>query len=132
MGDYYVPLQRAVNITDKDGDIVNRMCGEPHYVPVNTSKFDTIEMLIKNDIGENTSFFFKGETRTRTNGNGLRMGANFEFRDRSGTFGDTPILHVERIPDYGQAKLKVKRSMIRALARLEPLTPCTTGRRLTK
>ena len=56
VGDYYASLLRAVNITDKDGDIVNKIYGEPHYVPVNTNKFDTIEMEIKNDIGENVSF----------------------------------------------------------------------------
>ena len=30
--------------------------GEPHYVPVNTSKFDTIEINIKDDTGRNVSF----------------------------------------------------------------------------
>ena len=56
VGDYYVPLLRAVNITGKDGDVIMKYYNEPHYVPVNTSKFDTIEINIKDDTGRNVSF----------------------------------------------------------------------------
>ena len=37
VGDYYVPLLRAVNITGKDGDVIMKSFGESHYVPVSTS-----------------------------------------------------------------------------------------------
>ena len=53
-GDYYVPLLRAVNITGKDGDVFMKHYGEPHYVHVNTSKFDTIEINIKDDTCQNS------------------------------------------------------------------------------
>ena len=56
VGDYYVPLLRNVNITGRDGDVILKTYGEPHYVPVNTSKFDTIEINIKDDSGHNVSF----------------------------------------------------------------------------
>ena len=56
VGDYYVPLLRSVAIEGNDGDIVMKTYGEPHYVPVNTSKFDTIEINIKDDLGENVTF----------------------------------------------------------------------------
>ena len=32
--------------------MVNKIYGKPHYVPVNTNKIGSIEMEIKNDIGE--------------------------------------------------------------------------------
>ncbi len=56
VGDYYVPLLRTVNIQGHDGDVIMKSYGEPHYVPVNTSKFDTIEINIKDDTGHNVSF----------------------------------------------------------------------------
>ena len=56
VGDYYVPLLRAVAIKGDDGEIITQSYIDPHYVPVNTTKFDTIEINIKNDIGENVSF----------------------------------------------------------------------------
>ena len=56
VGDYYVPLLRNVNIQGKDGDVIMKYYSEPHYVPVNTSKFDTIEINIKDDTGRNVSF----------------------------------------------------------------------------
>lgn len=56
VGDYYVPLLRSVSIQGHDGDVVMKTYGEPHYVPVNTSKFDMIEINIKDDTGRNVSF----------------------------------------------------------------------------
>ena len=50
-----MPLLSAVNITGKDGDAIMK-CYGLHYVPVNTSKFDTIEINIKDDTGQNVSF----------------------------------------------------------------------------
>ena len=51
-----MPLLRAVNITGKDGDVIMKSYGEPHYGPVNASKFDTIENNIKDDTGQKVSF----------------------------------------------------------------------------
>lgn len=56
VGDYCVPLLRTVSIQGSDGDHIVKVYGEPHYVPVNTSKFDVIEINIKDDTGENVSF----------------------------------------------------------------------------
>jgi hypothetical protein len=56
VGDYYVPLLRSVNIGGNDGDVVTKSYTEPHYVPINTSKFDTIEINIKDDTDHNVSF----------------------------------------------------------------------------
>ena len=56
VGDYYVPLLRSIGIQGQDGDIVMKTYEEPQYVPVNTSKFDTIEINIKDDTGENVAF----------------------------------------------------------------------------
>ena len=56
VGDYYVPLLRTVAIRGDNGDLIMKTFDQPHYVPVNTSKFDTIEMNIKDDQGENVAF----------------------------------------------------------------------------
>ena len=56
VGDYYVPLIRTVAIEGEDGDLIMKTFNDPHYVPVNTSKFDTIEINIKKDTGEDVAF----------------------------------------------------------------------------
>lgn len=56
VGDAYVPLLRTVFITGFHGQMVNNIYDAPHYVPVNTDTFDTIEINIKNDLNENVSF----------------------------------------------------------------------------
>lgn len=56
VGDFYVPLLRTVAIEGQDGDHILKSYDEPHYVPVNTSKFDTIEINIKNDTGDDVAF----------------------------------------------------------------------------
>ena len=56
VGDYYVSLLSAVKIPGKGGYVIMKYYNQPHYVPVNTSKFDTIEINIKDDTGQNMSF----------------------------------------------------------------------------
>lgn len=56
VGDAYVPLLRTVYVSGEQGEIVNTIFDSPHYVPVNTSKFDTVEINIKNDMNEFVSF----------------------------------------------------------------------------
>ena len=56
VGDYYVPLLRSVPIEGVDGEIITKTYHDPHYVPVNTTSFDSMEVNIKDDTGENISF----------------------------------------------------------------------------
>ena len=56
VGDAHVPLLRTVYVEGEHGQIINTIFDSPHYVPVNTSKFDTIEINIKNDMNELVSF----------------------------------------------------------------------------
>ena len=56
VGDSYVPLLRTVGVQGQDGDVIIKAYGEPQYIPVSTNKFDTIEINIKNDVGEAVSF----------------------------------------------------------------------------
>lgn len=56
VGDAHVPLLRTVYVKGNQGETINQIYDSPHYVPVNTSKFDTIEINIKNDMDELVSF----------------------------------------------------------------------------
>lgn len=56
VGDAHVPLLRTVYVEGTQGQTINKIYDSPHYVPVNTSKFDTIEINIKNDMDELVSF----------------------------------------------------------------------------
>lgn len=56
VGNYTVPLLRAVPVQGRDGNIETKSYNIPHYVPVSTKKFSTVEISIKNDVGENISF----------------------------------------------------------------------------
>ena len=56
VGDAYVPLLRTVFLSGRHGQMINHIYDAPHYVPVNTDTFDTIEINIKNDMNENVSF----------------------------------------------------------------------------
>jgi len=56
VGDTRAPLLRIIDAAGKSGDDVHRAFDKPRYVPVQKKKFDSIEILIKNDIGENVSF----------------------------------------------------------------------------
>ena len=56
VGDYYVPLLRAVKIEGEDGDHLIKVYNQLQYVPVNTSKFDVIEINIKDDQDQNVPF----------------------------------------------------------------------------
>ncbi len=56
VGDVYAPLIRSVAIGGKRGEHVIKSYGEPHYVPVNTKKMDSIEINIKDDTGHIVPF----------------------------------------------------------------------------
>ena len=55
VGDAYVPLLRIVDARGKDKQIITKTYAQPHYIPVMKS-FDTVEINIKDDTGEDVSF----------------------------------------------------------------------------
>lgn len=56
VGNHSVQLLRTVALNGKRGDHVIKTYGEPHYVPVNTSQFTTIEIDIKDDTDQLVPF----------------------------------------------------------------------------
>lgn len=56
VGDATVPLLRIVAVEGEDGDIVTKTYDRPHYVPVNQSHFDCLEVHISSDLGRFVSF----------------------------------------------------------------------------
>lgn len=56
VGDSYVPLLRIVEAKGKDKQIITKTYAQPHYVPVFSKSFDTIEINIKDDTGSDVSF----------------------------------------------------------------------------
>jgi hypothetical protein len=56
IGDTFAPLLRTVFITENRGKTVDTIFDSPHYIPVMQSKFDVIEVNIKNDLNELVSF----------------------------------------------------------------------------
>jgi len=55
VGDALVPLLRIVNITGKTGDVVTQTF-RPYYLPINKLEFNTIEVLLCNEFGEEIHF----------------------------------------------------------------------------
>ncbi len=55
VGDSLVPLLRIVNITGMEGEVVTQTF-RPYYLPVNKLDFDTIEILLCNEFGEEILF----------------------------------------------------------------------------
>jgi hypothetical protein len=55
VGDSMVPLLRMINITGADGDIITQTF-KPYYLPISKLDFDTIEILLCNEFGEELSF----------------------------------------------------------------------------
>ena len=56
VGDVRVPLLRVVNIAGKEGAIISRMYQNIQYVPILRKQFDTIEIDIRSDFGQNVAF----------------------------------------------------------------------------
>lgn len=57
VGDAYVPLLKIVDMEQNtQGDVINREYSAPHYIPLETKQFDTIEMYITADTGKRLSF----------------------------------------------------------------------------
>jgi len=55
-GDYKVPLLRIVPVTSKHGDLCCVKYDKPHYIPINRSHIQTIEINLRDDTGELISF----------------------------------------------------------------------------
>jgi hypothetical protein len=56
VGDTEAPLLRIVDAGGKSGEDVCRTCDRPRYVPLQKKRFDSIEIVIRNDIGEPVAF----------------------------------------------------------------------------
>ena len=56
VGDVMVPLLRTVPIVEKNPSSVFRIYDKPHYIPLNRFSFDTVEILLCDDLGQTLSF----------------------------------------------------------------------------
>jgi hypothetical protein len=56
VGDTTAPLLRIVNVTGKNGDNVHEVYEKPLYVPLQQKNFDSIELDIRNDVGDSIPF----------------------------------------------------------------------------
>ena len=56
VGNTLAPLLRIVPTSNKERDIVHCIYQTPHYVPVSRNSFNTVEILLKNHLGETLSF----------------------------------------------------------------------------
>lgn len=56
VGDFDVPLLRIVSVQGKDGETVDRDFIRPHYLPVASNAFQTIEISIMSEMGVPVQF----------------------------------------------------------------------------
>lgn len=56
VGDTLAPLLRIVEVTGQKGEMVHIQYDQPRYVPLQKKEFDSIEIDIRNDLGESISF----------------------------------------------------------------------------
>lgn len=56
VGDTMAPLLRIVEITGQKGEMTHIQYDQPRYVPLQKKHFDSIEIDIRDDLGENISF----------------------------------------------------------------------------
>ena len=56
VGDTVAPLLRIIEVTGQKGEMVHIQYDQPRYVPLQKKEFDSIEIDIRNDLGENISF----------------------------------------------------------------------------
>ena len=56
VGDTRAPLLRIVDIEGENGTMQVRRYERPRYVPIQKKQFDSIQIIIRNDIGEPISF----------------------------------------------------------------------------
>ena len=56
VGDTKAPLLRTVETTGENGGIIHRTFDQLRYIPLQKKNFDTIEILIRDDLGHPVSF----------------------------------------------------------------------------
>lgn len=56
VGDIKAPLLRVVNSGGEAGDVVTRYYERPRYVPLQKKSFDSIQIIIRDDLGEKIQF----------------------------------------------------------------------------
>ena len=56
VGDVMVPLLRAVPIVEKKPSSIFRIYDKPHYIPLSRLSFDTVEILLCNELGQTLPF----------------------------------------------------------------------------
>lgn len=56
VGDVMVPLLRIVPAGDRNTDVVHHIFEKPNYIPLSRFQFNTVEILLTNDIGTPLSF----------------------------------------------------------------------------
>ena len=56
VGDTTAPLLRIVEIGGQKGEMVHIQYDQPRYVPLQKKEFDSIEIDIRDDLGEKISF----------------------------------------------------------------------------
>jgi hypothetical protein len=56
VGDIKAPLLRVVNSGGEVGDVVTRYYERPRYVPLQKKNFDSIQIIIRDDLGEKIQF----------------------------------------------------------------------------
>ena len=56
VGNIKAPLLRVVDSGGEAGDVVTRYYEKPRYIPIQKKAFDTIQILIRDDLGEKILF----------------------------------------------------------------------------
>ncbi len=56
VGDIKAPLLRVVASGGETGDVITRYYERPRYVPLQKKSFDTVQLVIRNDLGEKILF----------------------------------------------------------------------------
>jgi len=56
VGDTKAPLLRIVDTTGSHGDIIHRTFEEPRYIPLQKKHFDSVEVDIRDDLGNAVAF----------------------------------------------------------------------------
>ena len=56
VGDKLTPLLRVVPVAGKSGDMVTRTYQNVHYVTLQQKSLETVEINIRDDLGDNVSF----------------------------------------------------------------------------
>ena len=58
VGDIKAPLLRVIDAAGNFGDLIQRLCTTPQYVPVSRKEFNTVEIDIREDTGRSAPFEF--------------------------------------------------------------------------